>query len=316
VTTHRKPIARTSPAHIAILVALVLTVAIAAFLRQEASPGSEHPLDRAAIESTSGLSGAFDSTRSVFSYSMSRTHLPVSIDHTPISPAFGLDAWATISGTAREAVLIGDLPLLESEVNEGLRRALELGLTVTALHNRFIGDSPRIMSLHFSFIGDQDMAAKALGQLFTAMNSGELAQRKPALKLTASGQTPLTREFMDGQHFQGEMKNGVYRVNLAFSTRIGDEMLSGPMGVESWAAFTGTQERALVNGEVAVIEPELREALQILIRNEFQITSIHEHFIQEVPKLVFVHFMASGPAQSLASTVHKTVEAHDTHISK
>lgn len=314
--SHRKPIARTSPAHFVILVALVLTLAVGALLQRRAPSRPEKPIDQPTLEKISGLSGSFDPTRAVFSYSMTRTHLPVSIDHTPIAPAFGLHAWATISGNVKQAVLIGDLPLLEGEVNEALRQALELGLTVTALHNRFLGDSPRIMSLHLFYVGSQEVAAKALGQLFAEMDSGKLAKRKPALNSAPSSKTPLTREFMDGQHFQGEMKDGVYRVNLALSTRVGNEVLTGPMGVESWAAFTGSQETALANGEIAVIEPELREVLQILIRDGFQITSIHEHFIEEIPKLIFVHFIASGSALELASTIHEAVEAHDDHISK
>lgn len=138
------------------------------FLCSACSPSHspEEKIDPADISKITGFQGTTNQAAGVFKINLTRHDLNVAIDGVKVSPGMGLMAWASFTGTKPHAVLIGEVVLREDEVNGFLSQAIEAGLNVTSLHNTFLWDSPRVLSLHFSGTGSEAGLASSVGMLF------------------------------------------------------------------------------------------------------------------------------------------------------
>ena len=266
-------------------------------------------LDPAAISRLFGSPVGFDETTGVVKLILPRSDLNVIIDGVRVTPALGLKARATLTGTTEQAILLGDLPLLQSEVDPVLQAAIEAGLEVTALHNTFLLDNPRVMSLHITGKGTQENLAKAAGTVFKKLSEKIPAPReKETAPLLDPARSTLDLQTMEALLWKGQQTEGVFRVSLGRGTQLNGEDVGEAEGINSWAAFAGTPEHAVANGDIATLESELRPLLQTLIRAHIHVVSIHTHLTREVPKLVFVHFWGTGPVKELAAGVKTAIQ--------
>src|SRR5512137_3175658 len=126
-------------------------------------------LDTAQIEQLTGAKGQLDEREGVFKVSVPRSDLQVSIAGTRMTPPMGLTSWAAFQGSPGGVLLMGDLVLAEDQVNPVMSVALDNGLAVTALHNHFLWDSPRVMFMHIGGMGDERTLASAVGKVFAKM---------------------------------------------------------------------------------------------------------------------------------------------------
>jgi hypothetical protein len=252
-------------------------------------------IDSDAISKASGLVGRSNQAGNVYTLSADRPNLGVSINGVKLVSGMGLTASASFTGTKEHTVLIGELPLTEAEVNKFLEIVLVHGLNVTALHNAFLFDKPRIVSLHFSGTGDELTLASAVGALFK-----EFAPN-PQPKLTAN--PALHPEKITAILWKGESIDGVYRVSTGRGTEFAGITIGNSMGVSSYASFAGSDSAAVVTGDIAMLEYELPKVLKALIGAHITVTSIHEHMTQEVPKIVFIHYWGAGKIEDLARGV-------------
>jgi Domain of Unknown Function (DUF1259) len=282
--------------------AVLLAAAGAAVAEQVESPRPASGLDTARIEQLTGAKGKLDpSEPGVFKVSVPRSDLTVTAAGVHLTPPMGLTSWAAFKGTGENTVVMGDIVLLEDQVNPVLSAALDNGLDVTALHNHFFWDSPKVMFMHIGGTGDEAKLAAAVGNVFakikeTSGGKGDV----PRADIDPSKPTldPMKIDAAMGQ--KGQLADGVYKVTIGRSTHMHGQAVSTAMGVNTWAAFAGSDEQAVVDGDFAMRESELQAVLKALRGAGINIVAIHQHMAGEEPRILFLHYWGVGRTQDLA----------------
>jgi hypothetical protein len=267
------------------------------------------PLDTAKIEQLTGAKGALDEKEGVFKVSMPRSDLSVVVNGVKLTPPLGLTSWAAFKRAGEHTVVMGDTVMLEDQVNPVMSVALEAGLEVTALHNHFLWDSPRVMFMHIEGMGDEAALAGAVGRVFaeikeTSGGKGDVprADIDPA-KTTLD---PKKIEAVLGA--SGDLRNGVYKVTVGRQTKMHGETMGSTMGVNTWAAFAGSDDRAVVDGDFAMLEPDLQGVLTALRSGGVYIAAIHQHMTGEQPRVLFLHFWGIGRTVDLAKALRAALD--------
>ena len=270
------------------------------------------PFDSAAIEKAAGAKGNWIAAEQVFKVSLPRTDLTVVAHGVKLSPPMGLTSWASFRKSGAHAIVMGDVVVTEDHVAPAMDAALAGGLEVTALHNHFAGESPRVMFMHVGGTGDALRLADVVGKVFTA-SKGEASAPAPAPIDPAT--SALDREALDRAFgAKGDYANGVYKVVFGRTTRMHGETLGSAMGVNTWAALAGSMDRAAVAGDVAMKEAELQPVLKALRNAGIRVVAIHNHMSGEQPRVMFLHYWGVGPAASLAAGVRSALALTSTRI--
>ena len=261
-------------------------------------------LDTAKIEELTGAKGVFNEKEGVFKVSVPRSDLSVTAAGVKLTPPMGLTSWAAFKRAGKHTVVMGDIVLLEDQVNPVMSTALDNGLEVTALHNHFFWDSPKVMFMHIGGMRDEAALATAVGKVFakvkeTSGGNGEVphAEIDPAT-------TTLDRKKIDAVlGTSGELKSGVYKVTIGRETKMHGAAMASTMGVNTWAAFAGSDDRAVVDGDFAMLESELQGVLKALRGAGIDIVAIHQHMTGEQPRILFLHFWGIGATENLAKGI-------------
>ena len=267
-----------------------------------ATPRPTSALNTARIEELTGAKGTLDEKEGVFKVSVPRSDLSVTAGGVHVTPPLGLTSWAAFEPAGTGTVMVmGDLVLVEDQVNAVMSTSLDNGLEVTALHNHFFWDSPKVMFMHIGGLGSQDALATAVGKVFakikeTSGGAGEVP--KADIEPTKSTLTTAKIDAAIGQ--KGDLSNGVYKVTIGRTTRMHGHEAGKTMGVNTWAAFAGSDDRAVVDGDFAMLESELQPVLKALRHAGINIVAIHQHMAGEQPRILFLHYWGLGPAESLA----------------
>ncbi len=258
-------------------------------------------LDTARIEQLTGLKGTLNDKEGVFKVSFPRKDIQAMVASARMIPDLGLTAWAAFTRAGDHTMVMGDIVLLENEVNPVMSAALDSGLQVTALHNHFLWDSPRVMFMHIGGMGEEEALARAVGSVFGKLT--EVIRTKPTMP-TASID-PAQTSFDPAGIAQtlgaaGALKNGVYKVVLGRTASMGGHEVGSEMGINTWAAFAGSEQLAIVDGDFAMLEGEVQAVLKALRAANINIVAIHNHMIGESPRYVFLHYWGVGPVQDLS----------------
>ncbi len=275
-----------------------------------AQTGSKKPeLNIAKIEELTGLKGNYNKSEGVFKVSFPRDDLEVKVGKVKLTPALGLTAWTAFTKTGDQVMAMGDIVMTERQVNAVMDVALKNGLEVTALHNHFFQEEPRIFFMHIGGMGTEEFLAGAVGKVFAKLK--ETMKNPPAFP-TANidpAKTKLTEQILvEVIGHAGELKNGVYKISIGRPTKMHGYTMGKAMGVNTWAAFSGTDQEALVIGDFAMYEDELQGVLKALRKGNIQVVAIHNHMTHEKPRVVFLHYWGIGPAKSLAASVKAALD--------
>ncbi len=154
-----------------------LTLVIAVAL-----PVTAAELDLASVEALTGLKAKFNEVEGVFKVTLPRTDIKTTVAGVRMNPELGLTAWAAFSRAGDHTMVMGDIVMLESEVNPVMSVALENGLDVTALHNHFLWDNPKVMFMHIGGMGEGEKLAGAVGKVFDKLKALIRDEPKPALR--------------------------------------------------------------------------------------------------------------------------------------
>lgn len=275
-------------------------------------------LDTDRIQKTTGLQGTLDKEEGVFKVTKPRTDIGVTVDRRPLPPFLGLSSWAAFQkGKAAEAMVMGDLVLLEDEVNPVMSELFEGGLSVTALHNHFFYDQPRVFFMHVAGEGKADDLAKAIRKAFDRQEAVRSAgsQEPPDAGAGFPGKPVPTMSSITGSVIdsvfgrKAELKDGMAKVTIGRKTTSACGCEVGKtMGVNTWVAFSGSDEQALVDGDFAVLEDELQPVLRSLRKSGINIVAIHNHMTHENPRVLFLHYWGRGRAEDLAKAVKAAVD--------
>jgi rhodanese-related sulfurtransferase len=265
-------------------------------------------LDTNQIEQLTGLKGKWNAEESVFKVTSPRADVKVTVEQWPMPPFMGLTSWAAFKSGLKENVMVmGDLVLFQDEVNPVMSVLFENGVEVTALHNHFFFDHPKVYFMHIggegalTKLGGGVKAALAKVKEIRSQNSQPAETFGRALPSTSSiSAEPLQQLFTA----KPEAKDGMVKFVFGRVTKMPCGCEAGKeMGVNTWAAFAGQDDNAVVDGDFACQEQELQPVLRSLRKSEVNIVAIHQHMTQEQPRYVFLHYWGRGKAADLANAV-------------
>jgi hypothetical protein len=269
--------------------------------RWDTRPGSNGKLDTAKIDQLTGMKGELNEKEGVFTVRAPRNDLQVTAAGVKMNPAMGLTSYAAFMNAGGKTMVMGDTTLLEDQVNPVMSVALDNGLEVTALHNHFFWDSPKVMFMHIGGMGDEEKLASAVGKVFAKIKETSGGKGETPKADLDPAKTSLTPQNIDGiMGMKGQMANGVYKVTIGRTTKMGGHELGNAMGINTWAAFVGSDHQAVVDGDFVMRENELQPVLKALRKAGINIVAIHNHIETESPRVVFLHYWGVGPTSDLA----------------
>ena len=255
-------------------------------------------IDWAKIDGILGRTGAVGG--SVHRYGFPRSDLQVTLDGVTIRPTLALGGWAAFQPMGNMAMVMGDLVLLQSEVNPVMAKLIEGGVDVTAVHNHLLRAEPLTFYLHIGGHGDPVRMAQtihdALAVSKTPLTAAPAAQ-PPAIDLD----TAQIDQILGGK---GANNGGVYAVNIPRRDPIteqgmpvGEPIMGGATGINFQPTGGG---KAAITGDFVLIGSEVPDVVRALRSNGIEVTAIHSHMLTEEPRIIFLHFWANDDAVKLA----------------
>ena len=238
----------------------------------------------------------------VHRYGLPRSDLNVSLDGVALKPGFALGGWVAFEPMGDKAMMMGDLVLTESEVNPVMSALLDNGLEVTALHNHFFRDEPRMFYMHVHGHGKPAELARKVKPALDLI--GKAPSHAPASAPPAAVASTIdTARIAQIVGAQGEQTGAVFKITIGRDDLKLTEMgapINARMGLNTWAAFVGTNENAAIAGDVAMLAGEVTPVLKALRQNGLDVVAIHHHMTDTQPTIYFLHYWGTGPTDKLA----------------
>jgi len=269
-------------------------------------------LDTGKIDEITGLKGKLNEKEGVYKVTFPRDDVKVVVDGWTMPPFMGLGTWAAFKETKSGAMVMGDTVLFEDEVNPVMSAALDNGLSVTAVHNHFFFDEPKVFFMHIEGEGSAEKLAGAVKKVYDTIKTIRGPNAKPGNtfeeNLPRQGSLPEKSSITPGPlneifGMQGEAKDGMLKFTIGKKSKMHGVNIDKEMGVNTWAAFAGSDDDAVVDGDFAVTEDELQPALKTLRVGKIKIVAIHSHMTHENPRILFLHYWGRGSAKKLAEAV-------------
>jgi hypothetical protein len=276
-------------------------------------PASITEAQRTTIDQATGAKGVYTESEDTYKVTFPRMDVKVTVEGRPMSPFLGFSSWAAFTPSAHGGLMVmGDVVLLEDEVNPAMSAALDSGLEVTALHNHFFYESPRVMYMHIGGDGSAEQLAPAVRKVLDAVKSVRTAAPTPASRFSGdsvSEKSAITAGPLDAiLAVKGETNSGMYKATIGRNASMHGAKVGKQMGVNTWAAFAGSDESALVDGDFAMTADELQGVLKALRKAGINIVAIHNHMTHEDPQYVFLHYWGKGPAAGLAKGLKSALD--------
>jgi len=264
-------------------------------------------LDTAKIDSLTGLRGKLNEKEGVYKVTWPRNDVTVAVDGWTMPPFKGLGTWAAFTGTNEKAMMMGDTVLFEDEANPAMSVALDNRLSVTALHNHFFFDHPKVYFMHIEGQGTVEELAGAVRKVYDKIKEVRAANPQPKDSFDATAlpekssisAEPLNKIF----GMSSEVNNGMVKFSIGHPATMHGVKIDNAMGVNTWMAFAGSDDNAVVDGDFAVTEDELQPALKAMRVGGINIVAIHSHMTYEQPRILFFHYWGRGPAKKLAEAI-------------
>ena len=281
---------------------VVLLLVLAVVMARSAA--AEEP-DAELIAKITGLKP--DVKNGIAKISVPRGDLAAVIDAAKVQPFQGLTTWAAFQAAGDKTIVMGDMTLTEPQVNPTMSAALDNGLQVTALHNHFFFDRPRVFFIHIGGLGTTEQLATGVRKALDAANAAQRGTGFGGVSIPATSaidSKPL--EAIVGASAQA--KDGMAKFSFGRKTSMHGTEVGEAMGVNTWAAFGGSPQAAVVDGDFAMLEDELQDVLKALRRANIDIVAIHNHMTHEEPRIVFLHFWGKGPVEELARGLRSALD--------
>jgi hypothetical protein len=272
-------------------------------------------LDGERIDRITAAKGTLNTEENVYKVSFPRDDVKVNVDGVQMPPFMGLTSWAAFTpGMKDQTMVMGDIVLFQDEVNPAMSAAFDAGLAVTALHNHFFYDDPKVYFMHIGGEGTAEALATGVRKVLDRVK--EVRSANPQLA-KGFGREPLPpKSSLAGEPLAkviGEKateKDGMVKFTIGRTVKMPCGCTVGKeMGVNTWAAFYGSPEHAIVDGDFVTFDGELQPVLKALRANDINVVAIHNHMEGEGPKAIFLHYWGIGPAEKLARGVKAALDA-------
>jgi hypothetical protein len=265
------------------------------------------PEEITAIEMAIGKKGKYLEAESVYTVPLPRNDLKITIKGEAMPISFGFGGWVSVKKTmdGKSAVIMSDTVLLQEEVNPLISAAQANGLEIGAIHNHFFYEEPRIFYMHLHGMGDVATLAKSYAaaiketKLFPA-NQPPAATAPPTRTAKEIFDLPALDKIVG---YTGAVNGTTYKYTVGridqTITAMGAEMTAN-IGLNSWAAFTGSADAAHIAGDIAMMETEVNSVIRTLRSNNLEVVALHHHMLGDNPKTIFLHYYGRGEAAKLA----------------
>ena len=281
---------------------LILPIVVAA-----QGSGGGGGLDTAKIEQALGRPG--QKIGDVYKVGFPRTDLHVSVHGVAIKPGLALGSWAAFTGSDEHAMVMGDLVLLEDEVNPVMEKLRASGFEISAVHNHLLDETPRVMYMHYMGHGAaSELAASLRAALGVSKTPLEKPVGAPAEETAPPSWVTAVEESLGRK---GTLKGGVlsYGVPRADSVTLGGAVISPAAGVAEAINFQAADTgNVATTGDFVLTAEEVNPVISALEAHGIRITALHSHMLTEEPRLFFMHFWAVGPAQSVAEGIKAALD--------
>jgi len=292
-------------------ISVAWAVTVGAQTPAPAPPAGAVPSDYQQVLTSLGRMGDFKD--GVLKVNIPRSDLKVSVDGIATPTPFGFGGWVAMEkGTGGMDVLMGDLVLAEDEVSPVMSALLANGLEVTALHNHFFKETPRIFYMHVHGHGTAGTLAAGLKPALALIGAGGASQPASGAAAGRALEGPLdTARLAAIIGTPGESSGSVYKITIGRPDLKVQEMgapINARMGLNTWAAFYGSDADAVVAGDVEMVEREVQPVLKALRANGIDVVAMHQHMLGTSPTIMFLHYWGRGAAQKLATGVKAAVD--------
>ncbi len=265
--------------------------------------GQQMPTDYEEVLKSLDRKGDFKA--GVLKVNIPRNDLKITIQGVSTPTPFGFGGWVSLTkGADGSEVMMGDLVLLQEEVNPVMSALLDNGIEVTALHNHFFWDDPHVYFMHVHGMGKgADLAKRLKPGLDLIGHAPGAAAAAPGS--SGSAATLDTAKIAKIVGHEGEPSGAVYKITVGrddLNMKEHGAAINARMGLNTWAAFVGTDEDAAIAGDVAMLENEVTPVLKALRRNGINVVAIHNHMIEDRPVVIFLHYWGRGRAEKLATS--------------
>jgi hypothetical protein len=284
------------------LLLLLLFASTMAYAQHDdmSSAGKPTPLDIATIERVTGMKGK--ENKGEYKITVPQNDLQVTVDNFKIIPAMGLGSWAAFTPSTNGAMVMGDIIVTETDLKPVQREVIQQGLTITAIHNHFVRNHPNVMYMHIGGSGPTDQMAQKVKAVFDAVKSSR--GHDPASGVSDSVMNSININELDGIiGAKGEWSKGVYKYTLGrpdVTLMEHGVKVSTYLGFNTWAAWQGTPDHAAVAGDFTMLESEVAPVIKALVENGIEVVAVHNHMVNEQPRIFFLHYWGVGEASKLA----------------
>lgn len=271
-----------------------------------------------AIDQALGKKGTVVADQAIYTVPLPRSDLKITIRNDPVPIPFGFGGWVSFKKTPDgRTMFMSDTVLQQNEVNPVISAAQANGIEVTAIHNHFMNEEPRIFYMHLHGHGDTAALAHAYAEairpspLFPANQPPPTPPSGPA----AAERFDLARLAQIAGH-EGVANGPVYKITvgrpdlqvMAMGTQI-----TTAMGLNSWAAFAGDRDKGHVAGDITMLEPEVNPVIAALRKHNLDVVAVHNHMLGEEPRVIFLHYYGTGPAETLAQGFRAALDELGKH---
>ncbi|WP_421830191.1 DUF1259 domain-containing protein [Larkinella sp.] len=282
--------------------------------------GNTPPLsvnEQEAIATALGKKGTYNQAQAVYTVPLPRNDLKVTVKGEAVPISFGFGGWVSFKKTVdgQQTVMMSDTVLLETEVNPLIDATHAAGLEISAIHNHFFYEQPRIFYMHLHGVGTVADLAKKYAQ---AIGNTKLFPANQPTPVAQSGPTPSTgKELFDLPaldalvKYTGVVNGPTYKYTVGRDDvkiiAMGAEMTAA-IGLNSWASFAGKQSDAHIAGDIAMLEGEVNSVVRTLRQHKLEVVALHHHMLGEQPRTIFLHYYGRGPAPELAKGFRAALE--------
>jgi hypothetical protein len=241
-----------------------------------------------------------------------RTDVAVTVDGMPLKPFAGLGSWAAFTPGRHGAMVMGDTVVFQDEVTPAMDAAFAGGLEVTGLHNHFFFDEPKVYFMHIGGTGEPEKLAAAVKGVWDAIKKVRAENPKPGGQFAGEAPGPGAVTASPLEKILGhkaDVQQGVVKVTIGREGTMHGVKVAGSMGLTTWAAFSGTDELAAVDGDFIMTAQEVQPVLRALRKAGLHVVALHNHMVGEEPAFYFTHFWGKGQALELAKGVKSALDA-------